>query len=299
MVRFSRLHLIFRVCLILCQCLKLIAVFNTWQNADYLKYLQTSEYRMNIKSIFLIPLFMTTPALMAQDEAESLKDAVEQALSAEVRTEKERERDRNRKPAETLEFFGFEQDMKVLELFPGRGWYTKVLTPLLREEGKLYVALGARRISENFVGKLEGFDKVNVLDVDVDFSKGELPGTNAISDFKFGEKSFDMVLTFRNMHNFDAPSRKTINEQVFKSLKKGGIYGVVDHTRRHMEPHTMENRRRADPVEIIKELLDIGFEFDGFSDVHYRADDELRFEVGRKSVTGNSDRFTLKFRKPK
>ena len=61
----------------------------------------------------------------------------------------------------------------------------------------------------------------------------------------------------------------------------------------------MENRRRADPVVIIKELLDIGFEFDGYSDVHYRADDELRFEVGRKSVTGNSDRFTLKFRKPK
>jgi predicted methyltransferase len=107
-----------------------------------------------------------------------------------------------------------------------------------------------------------------------------------------------MVVTFRNMHNFDADGRATVNAQVFKALRSGGLYGVVDHTKRHMEPANNENRRRADPVMIIKELQDIGFEFVDYSDLHYRADDELRFEVGRRSVTGNTDRFTLLFRKP-
>ena len=65
-----------------------------------------------------------------------------------------------------------------------------------------------------------------------------------------------------------------------------------------MQPFTAENRRRADPVVIIKEILDAGFEFVSYSDLHYRADDELRYEVGRKSVTGNTDRFTFLFKKP-
>jgi predicted methyltransferase len=65
-----------------------------------------------------------------------------------------------------------------------------------------------------------------------------------------------------------------------------------------MEPMTNENRRRADVVQIMKEVLAAGFEFVDYSDIHYRPDDELRYEVGRKSVTGNTDRFTLLFRKP-
>jgi predicted methyltransferase len=253
-----------------------------------------------LKFLLLSASLLLSPISYAQSDKDNpLKVAVEAALAAEIRTEKERERDRNRKPYETLEFFGISQDMKVLELFPGGGWYTKILAPVLAEKGELYAALGTSRISENLVAKVPGFDKVKVLDIDVEYSSGDLVGTNKISAFSLGENNFDATLTFRNMHNFDAASRKIINEQVFKSLKKGGIYGVVDHTRRHMEPHTAENRRRADPVAIIKELLDIGFEFEGFSDLHYRADDELRYEVGRKTVTGNTDRFTLLFRKPK
>ena len=65
-----------------------------------------------------------------------------------------------------------------------------------------------------------------------------------------------------------------------------------------MEPGNSENRRRLDPVVVVKELLDVGFEFVGYSDLHYRADDELEYEVGRRSVSGNTDRFTLLFRKP-
>ena len=89
-----------------------------------------------------------------------------------------------------------------------------------------------------------------------------------------------------------------INAAVFAALKSGGGYGVIDHSRRHMEPLTTENQRRADVVQIIKEAQAAGFILEVYSDLHYRPDDELRYEVGRATVTGNTDRFTLLFRKP-
>ena len=81
-------------------------------------------------------------------------------------------------------------------------------------------------------------------------------------------------------------------------MKSGGIYGVVDHSRRHMQELDNENKRRFDPVLAIKEIEAAGFKFVDYSSLHYKADDELRYEVGRKSVSGNTDRWTLKFMKP-
>ena len=116
-------------------------------------------------------------------------------------------------------------------------------------------------------------------------------------EFSFGVKRLDMVLTFRNMHNFTEEGRANINKAVFEALKSGGIYGVVDHTRRHMQASDNEVWRRMDPVTVIKEVQAAGFEFVDFSPLHFRPDDELRYEVGRKTVTGNTDRFTLLFKK--
>ena len=89
-----------------------------------------------------------------------------------------------------------------------------------------------------------------------------------------------------------------MNEVAFAALKSGGIYAVVDHTARHMEGYNNSNRRRFDPVKAIKEIQAAGFELVDFSDLHYREDDELEYEVGARSVTGNTDRWTLKFKKP-
>ena len=119
-----------------------------------------------------------------------------------------------------------------------------------------------------------------------------------VPEFSLGVHEVDMVLTFRNQHNFNHEGRMNINKAVFDALKKGGVYGVVDHTRRHMQNTNEENWRRADPVDIIKEVQAAGFVFVDYSKLHYRADDELRYEVGRKTVTGNTDRFTLLFKKP-
>ena len=245
-----------------------------------------------LPAFFLALLFGSNVAV-----ADALEDKVNAALEADIRTEAEKDRDRNRKPLETLQFFGLQDDMRVLELIPGGGWYTKILAPVLAENGKLYVALGTRRVKDTLVGT-PGFEELEVLELDSSFDRDGPFRTNNVDQVDFPVDDLDMVLTFRNMHNFTADARAKINAAVFDSLKSGGHYGVVDHTARHMEPMTAENRRRLDPVIAIQEVVQAGFEFVGFSDLHYKPDDELRYEVGRKSVTGNTDRFTLLFRKP-
>lgn len=244
--------------------------------------------------IFSLLLSQSITAQETTSSAMSIK--LTQAMESDIRSEGELERDGNRKPIKTLDFFGISPDMKVLELVPGGGWYTKLLAPSLRDEGELFVAIGAGRVKDNLLS-MTNMDKIKVLEPKVEITDGA-DNLRTINGFNLNEKDFDAVLTFRNMHNFDAAGRKSINEAVFQSLKKGGVYGIVDHTRRHMEPITSENRRRVDPVTIIKELLDSGFEFVAYSDLHRKPDDELRFEVGHESVTGQSDRLTFLFKKP-
>ena len=227
----------------------------------------------------------------------SIDAKVESALAADSRPQADRDRDRNRRPLQTLQFFGLEDDMTVIELLPGGGWYTRVLAPVLAENGKLYVALGTGRVTDTVLTEA-GFEAVEVLETSDNVRRPEGARLYVLDDFEFGVSDVDMVLTFRNVHNFDEPSRRMMNEQVFAALKSGGLYGVIDHTRRHMEMDDVENRRRIDPVLVIKELLDAGFEFVDYSDLHFRADDELEYEVGRRSVSGNTDRFTFLFRKP-
>lgn len=245
-----------------------------------------------MRAIFALALIIAAGYAQADIDAK-----VEAALAAESRPETDRVRDGNRRPLETLNFFGMKDDMRVLELIPGGGWYTRVLAPVLAENGKLYVALGAGRVSEGLLNE-PGFEQVELLQTADNLHRPEGSRFYTVDDFDLDVSDLDMVLTFRNLHNFDAESRARVNRQVFDALASGGLYGVVDHTARHMEPFNNENRRRVDPVLVIKEMLDLGFEFVGYSDLHYRADDELVYEVGRRSVSGNTDRFTMLFRKP-
>ena len=219
---------------------------------------------------------------------------VEAALAADIRTAEERARDANRKPLETLGFFGMTDDMDVLELVPGRGWYTKVLAPVLAENGSLAVAMGGQFVAPTL--EQGGWD-VEVIETGT-FTRQEGSRLMRMDGLDFGEARFDLVLTFRNLHNFEPETRAALNAAVFRALRPGGRYGVVDHTRRHMQAETAENWRRMDPVLAIQEIEAAGFAFVDYSDLHYRADDELRYEVGRRTVAGNTDRFTLLFRRP-
>jgi predicted methyltransferase len=222
---------------------------------------------------------------------------IEAALASDIRTAEERARDTpERKPVQTLEFFGLQPTMSVVELFPGAGWYTKVLAPVLAERGKLYVALGTTRLAPQL--KTWKLDKVEVVAAKADLKPTGQFGVFEAPSVEIPVRDADMVLTFRNVHNFTPATRAKLHEAAFAMLKPGGIYGIVDHTRRHMEPGTSENWRRIDPVLVIKEVQAAGFQLVDFSDLHHRPDDELRYDSQRESIKGYSDRFTLKFRKP-
>jgi predicted methyltransferase len=190
--------------------------------------------------------------------------------------------------------------MRVLELIPSGGWYTKILAPVLADKGELYVAIGTARAIEPMIRDVPALAKVKVAPTDAKFAPaaGGQMGKFDLGDFSLGAKDLDLVLTFRNYHNLSSAARASLNKAVFAALKSGGTYGLVDHTRRHNEPESTENWRRMDPVLVIKEVQAAGFVLEDFSNLHYIPDDELRYEVGRRTVTGNTDRFALRFKKP-
>lgn len=254
---------------------------------------QLEEQVMRI--LFVLIIAGLSLSVFAQDDGVEAK--IEAAMVGDVRTEADVARDRNRKPVDTLNFFQLSDDMRVVELLPGGGWYTKILAPVLRENGELYVAMSTNNVQQNLMTQ-PGFDHVQVIDIGVGYERTGPQGTSFVPEFDLDVTGLDLAVTFRNMHNFSSEGRANMNAAVYAALKSGGLYGVIDHTLRHMEPMTRENRRRADVVQIIKEVQAAGFELVDYSALHYRPDDELRYEVGRATVTGNTDRFTLLFRKP-
>lgn len=253
------------------------------------------------KLLLTIVLAAVATAAQAQFMPEKLTpmgEKITAAMNSDARSADDKARDKERKPRQTLEFFGLQDDMRVVELLPAGGWYTTILAPVLAQNGELYVAIGTRSI-EPRIKEVPALSKVKLAPADAQMKPvaGKM-GVFDVGEFSLGVKDVDMVLTFRNMHNFSPAARANLNKAVFNALKPGGVYGVVDHTRRHNEPDNTENWRRMDPVLAIKEIQAAGFVLVEFTDLHFTPDDELRYEVGRKTVTGNTDRFTLLFRKP-
>lgn len=243
---------------------------------------------------------LTLACCMSMAAASSFADVNEKlkaAMSSDLRSSAEIERDRNRKPQQTLEFFGLQDDMSVAELLPGGGWYTKLLVPILNEKGNYYGAIGTGNIESN-LSEAPGFERMNIIAKEAKLGRAAGSRFYDLDATTLGVTDLDMVLTFRNYHNFSDEGRASMNKLAFDALKPGGIYGVVDHTARHMEPLSDSNRRRVDPVKAIKEIQDAGFVFVDYSDMHYKEDDELEYEVGARSVSGNTDRWTMKFMKP-
>ena len=241
--------------------------------------------------ICILSVFLSSQ-LMAADSA-ATRNKIEQALSSSIRDVAETARDANRKPGEVLEFFGLEDGMKVLEISPATGYWSKFVGPTLCENGgELVFSVGVSDDFKNDVMSLDGLECTSAINNDITLRN--------LPEFSFDDSQFDMVLTFWNLHNPSVEGRLNLNEAVFSALKSGGIYGVVDHTRRHLEPTSREaqNGRRLDPVLIIKEMIDVGFEFVDFSPMHYHPEDNLSQEVGTPGVRGNTDRFTMSFRKP-
>ncbi len=244
----------------------------------------------------LSALLLLSQVALAQAQSETTAK-IDAALKLDYRGDADRERDRNRRPKRALKYMGFEHDMKVFEFGPGAGWYTKILAPVLADRGELIVGYPEAWLAD--LGELRSsVEYKNVREVDMAMGWNEEELVFSFEEIDFDAEKLDMFLNIRNYHNLSEADRAGFNEAVYDALKPGGIYVVIDHTRRHMQPDDYENWRREDPVKALTEIQAAGFELEKYSNMFYRPDDTLQFEVGRKTVTGNTDRFFFVFKKP-
>jgi predicted methyltransferase len=227
----------------------------------------------------------------------SFQQRVTAAMQSEIRTPEERARDVNRLPVEILSFFRMRENMRVIEILPAGGWFTKILAPVLADEGKLYVVHpeGFYANAYREMASLPGLETVEEIGWGAAPRSGGGPfGPSG----RWDVEPVDIAVTFRNYHNFSPADRATVTKSVCDALKDGGLYGIVDHTRRHNEPQTRENGRRVDPVLVIKEVQDAGFDLVDFSNLYYRPNDALALEVANPAVNDRTDRIALLFREP-
>ena len=223
--------------------------------------------------------------------------ALKAALDMDHRSAEHRARDDNRSPLAAMGFCRLEDTMTVIEFGPGAGWYTEILGPVLRDNGRLVIVYKDSWMAK--LGPLLARDFMTAVEKHpIDMGWNSQEKRFDIGQVAYAVTDADLALNIREYHNLDSAGAARINRATYEALKPGGYYCIIDHTRRHMEPANHENRRRADPVQVILEVQAAGFELVGFSDQFFKPDDELRYEVGRKSVTGNTDRFSLLFRKP-
>ncbi len=250
---------------------------------------------------------------------------ITQAMSGTHRDANNVLRDQYRHPAETLEFFGWQPGMTVVEIWPGRGWYTEILAPITRPEGVLYAAGFAMtsdrapeyrlRIQKEYVDKLGQhpavYDHVVVTELSV-------PERTTIAP----PGSADMVLTFRNVHNWMKGDYAAGMFKVFaRTLKPGGILGITEH---RAKPGTsVEDMVKSGYVterHVIELAEAAGFELAAKSEInanpkdtadhpagvwtlppslrHCKSleDENVQVECSEKyQAIGESDRMTLKF----
>lgn len=244
-------------------------------------------------------LLTATLFICAQSAAQSpdaLSDKIKGAMEMDYRTEAELARDANRAPIEALAFMGFQDDMTVVEFVPSRqAWYTKILGPVLADKGELYV-IDSDSTFESWGDLLANpvFQNTHKIPIDLSYNREE--SRYNLGKLDLGINDADLFLNVREYHNFNANDKARLNQTAFKTLRTGGRYVVIDHSRRHMQPEEPTLRRREDPVQVILEVQAAGFVLEKASDMFYRPVDTLDKEV--REFSGRTDRFFFVFRKP-
>ena len=266
----------------------------------------------------LLPLCALFSVLASTSVFSDESDKLSLAIKGENRTAKYAARDQYRHPKETLEFFGIKDNMTVVEISPGGGWYTEILAPYLRDNGS-YIAAGFdpesksdyySRSAKNFIKKIQGYpaayDKTKLTIM-------EPPGKLEIA----APASADMVVSFRNTHGWHRRGHAdAVYGAIFKALKPGGVFGVVQHRAGDKLPTDTSGKlgylKQSDVISIAEKA---GFKLIATSEINANPKDTKDYEDGvwtlppgfRKGdkdkekylAIGESDRMTLKFIKPK
>lgn len=252
----------------------------------------------------------------APAKSDTTATAIDAALAGAHRSEANKARDVHRHPKETLMFFGLRDDMTVVEIWPGGGgWYTEVLAPVLREKGTLYAAhpppnptatsSAVKSYREKLAANPAVYDKVVITSLGPDTTTDIAPPGSA-----------DMVLTFRNIHNWMGRDyAPKVWEAAFKALKPGGILGVVEHRGNPAVPQDPKARSGYVNEDFAIQMIEAaGFKLVARSEINANPKDTKdyaegvwtlppTYELGEKdkakyAAIGESDRFTLKFQKP-
>jgi predicted methyltransferase len=247
--------------------------------------------------------------------AERVDPALSAALKDAARPERASARDAARHPTEELTFFGLESGQTVVELWPGGGYWTDILGPYLAAHGHLYVALPARGDAEEdtsaarwrtrYLGNPSHYGSIVETTLGADHFEIAPAGTA------------DLVLTFRNFHNWmDGGFAPQALTACFRALKPGGILGIEDHRARDDKPQDPKAKngyvRQDYTIELAKKA---GFEFVASSEMNANPRDTTdwpqgvwtlppTFALGDKdrahyAAIGEADSYVLKFRKPK
>ena len=239
------------------------------------------------------------------------KSALSVALAASHRSEANRARDQYRHPAQTLAFFGVKPGDKVVELWPGGGWYTEILAPYLAPKGQFTVASPVGRASESIAKKLDANPEIYGKVVRANFPA-------AAGAMTVAPGSADVVLTFRNVHNWrfgGIDAAQAAFDQAYAMLKPGGTLGVTDHRLSEAADGVREEKSGYMKVSSVKAFAaKAGFKFVASSEVNANPRDTKDYPKGvwtlpprfaegdvdraKYAAIGESDRMTLKFVKP-
>lgn len=265
-----------------------------------------------VASIALCAL-LAVPAHAAGTDA-----LLQHAIAGSWRSAANKARDSYRHPAQTLEFFGLRPDMTVIEIEPGSGWYTEILAPVLKDHGHLVEATQPveggshfmHQMATAFASKLEADPAVYGNVSTIPFVP---PGQVALGP----ADSADMVLTFRNLHdwlNQDPATLLAVFQAAYRVLKPGGVFGITEHRARPYQNAVQASHAlHRIPEDYVIELgLKAGFQLAGASEINANPKDDETVNVhrlppdlsgpaaerARMLAIGESDRMTLKFVKP-
>ena len=244
---------------------------------------------------------------------------LEKIANGAHRSAENKARNGARHPAQTLDFFGIEPTMNVTELWPVKGWYTEILAPYLREGGQLTIA-NFRTISPSDHKKANYYAKLGRELAQRISSQPEIYGSvieipyDPSVDRSIGMPgSQDMVVIFRNIHNWDSDGVfKDVAKAAQKVLKKGGVLGIVEHRADQLSDMAASAvRGYTDESYVIKVVESVGFKLVGRSGINANPKDTKNYPKGvyalpptlamgatdreKYLAIGESDRMTLKF----